>query len=81
MCHDRAGSDSFSLTHESFAAFLGVSRPTVSLIARTLQAAGLISYKRGRISIESREGLEEASCECYGIIRRRYEECLLQPGS
>lgn len=44
---------------------LGVSRPSVTIVAGTLQEAGLITYRRGRLAIVDREGLEAASCECY----------------
>ena len=44
-----------------------------------LQHAGLISYSRGRVTILDREGLENAACECYGIIRSELERLLPQP--
>lgn len=79
MCHDRAGCDSFPLTQEFLAEMLGASRAAVSVVARTLRRAGLIRYSRGVVTVEDRAGLEEASCECYGIIRRQYEK-RLSPG-
>jgi CRP-like cAMP-binding protein len=65
MARDRMGSDEFLLTQEFVAMMLGVTRPTVTIVARTLQKAGLITYHRGRLKILDRERLEEASCECY----------------
>jgi len=44
---------------------LGASRPTVTVVAGTLQKAGSIKYRHGRITIVDRENLEAASCECY----------------
>lgn len=73
MTSDRVGRDTFGLTHEFLAEMLGVRRPTVSLVARTLQQAGLISYNRGTVLIEDRPGLVAASCECYEIVRAEYE--------
>jgi CRP-like cAMP-binding protein len=70
--HDRVDTDGFDLTHELLATMLGVTRPSVSVAAKTLQAAGLITYRRGRITVVDREGLEEASCPCYGLIRSEY---------
>ena len=46
---------------------LGVTRPTVSDVAAMLQRAGLITYRRGFLTIVDRERLEAASCECYAI--------------
>jgi CRP-like cAMP-binding protein len=76
MAHDRVGRDSFPLTQEFMADLLGVHRPTVTIVARTLQAAGLIRYSRGVITIVDRRGLEQSACECYGIVRQAFEEIL-----
>jgi CRP-like cAMP-binding protein len=70
MAHDRAGTDSFRLTQEFLADLLGIHRPSVTIVARTLQSAGLISYSRGLITITDRQGLEEATCECYDMVRQ-----------
>jgi CRP-like cAMP-binding protein len=77
--HDRAGSDEFLLTQEFLSDMLGVRRPSVTVAARTLQAAGVIQYRRGRITVIDREGLEEASCECYHVIKEEYRR-LVTPG-
>ena len=47
---------------------LGATRPTVTVVASTLQKAGLIRYHRGHVTIVDRERLERASCECYGAV-------------
>jgi CRP-like cAMP-binding protein len=65
MARDRMGSDEFPLTQEFVAIMLGASRPTVTIVAGTLQKAGLITYHRGHVTIVDREGLEAAACECY----------------
>jgi CRP-like cAMP-binding protein len=70
MAHDRAGTDSFQLTQEFLAELLGIQRPSVTIVARTLQKAGLIRYSRGLIAITDRQGLEEAACECYEMVRK-----------
>jgi CRP-like cAMP-binding protein len=77
--HDRLDQDTLPLTHEFLAEMLGVQRSTVSLITRTLQTAGLISQRRGVITVTDRVGLEDTTCECYGKIRRNYERLL--PGT
>jgi CRP-like cAMP-binding protein len=65
MAQDRMGTDEFPLTQEFVAMMLGATRPTVTVVAGTLQRAGLIMYHRGRVTILDREKLESASCECY----------------
>jgi CRP-like cAMP-binding protein len=76
MAHDRAGTDSFQLTQEFLAELLGIQRPSVTIVARTLQTAGLIRYSRGLIAIIDRAGLERAACECYGIVRKVMDDTL-----
>ena len=78
-CHDRIDSDRVSLTQEFLADMLGVQRTTVTVVARTLQAAGLIRYSRGVVDILDRDGLEAIACECYATVRRNYERLLSQP--
>ncbi len=76
MCGDRVEKDAFTLTHEFLAEMLGVRRQTVTVIAGKLQTAGIISYHRGAIHILSRKKLEEASCECYGVILASYDRIM-----
>ena len=65
MARDRVGRDEFPLTQEFAAMMLGASRPTVTVVAGTLQKAGLITYRRGHVTIRNGAALEQASCECY----------------
>ena len=65
MARDRMGTDEFPLTQEFVAMMLGASRPTVTVVAGTLQKAGLIKYRHGRVTIVDPDNLEAASCECY----------------
>ena len=74
--HDRVDQNTLPLTHELLAEMLGVQRPSVSIVLRTLQTAGVISQRRGSIVVTDRAGLEEVACECYGRIRRSYERLL-----
>jgi CRP-like cAMP-binding protein len=76
MTQDRVGSDWFPLTQDFMAQMLGVRRATVSLTASALQHAGLIKYSRGKVTVLDREGLEGASCGCYGIVRKELERLL-----
>ena len=71
MSQDRLGGNLVPLTQEFLAHMLGTRRASVTVAAGILQKAGLISYKRGAVSIKNRRGLEGASCECYKIITRQ----------
>ena len=73
MAHDRSGADTYPKTHEFLSMMLGVRRAGISVAAGTLQKAGLIRYTAGKITITDRAGLENASCECYGVTRRANE--------
>jgi CRP-like cAMP-binding protein len=68
---DRLDSDMIALTQEFLAQMLGVRRTTVTELARGLQKKGLVRYKRGKIEILDRDGLEECACECYGALRKQ----------
>ena len=72
--HDRIHGDEFNLSHEFLAVMLGTHRPTVTLVAGSLQKAGLIRYRHGRVTIIDRPGLEQESCECYATIRRYFAQ-------
>ena len=73
MAHDRVRRDDFELSHEFLAMMLGATRPTVTVVAGTLQKSGFIRYKHGRITILDRQGLEGAACECYSTIKRQFD--------
>ncbi len=73
MTHDRVDETVFPMTHDFLAEMLGVRRPSVSVAAEALKASGLITYHRGKVTILDRPGLEAASCECYRLIRERFD--------
>lgn len=73
MSHDRVGADEFAITHEFLGQMLGSRRATVALSTGILQAAGLIRYHRGHVTILDREGLEGVACECYAVIRNELD--------
>jgi CRP-like cAMP-binding protein len=76
MAHDRAGRDEFPMTQEFLAMMLCVHRPGVTVAARLFQRTGLIRYGHGQMTIIDREGLEDAACECYGIVRCQFDQLL-----
>ncbi len=73
---DRLGSCELNITHEFLAQMLGVRRASVTDVLRPLQLDGLIAARRGQVTILDSEGLTATACECYGQIRRIYENML-----
>ncbi|MEO6121275.1 MAG: Crp/Fnr family transcriptional regulator [Acidimicrobiales bacterium] len=76
LTHDRVESDEFPLTQEFLSEMLGVRRASVTVVAGILQRAGFIRFRRGRMTVLDREGLEESACECYRIIRAEFDRLL-----
>ena len=74
MSADRIGSNSVPLTQEFLAQMLGTRRSSVTVAAGILQRAGLIAHTRGDVEIINRRKLEEAACECYGLMQQQIKE-------
>jgi hypothetical protein len=64
------------MTQEFLSAMLAVRRPSVTIAAGLLEKAGLITYRRGRITVLDRARLDATSCECYHAVKREYERLL-----
>lgn len=73
---DSSQKEVLPLTHDFIAKMLGTRRSGVTEIAGNLSKAGLIRYRRGKITILNREGLEATACECYGIIKDEFSRLL-----
>jgi CRP-like cAMP-binding protein len=73
---DRLRGNQLVMTQELIANMLGVRREGVTEGALKLQRAGLISYVRGHITVLDRDGLEERTCECYGVVKNEYDRLL-----
>ena len=71
MMRDRSDDDVLPITQDLQAEMLGVQRPTISNAARELERAGLIARGRRQVTILNRQGLTEASCECYQLVHER----------
>jgi CRP-like cAMP-binding protein len=71
--HELAGSE-LPLTQEFMARMMGVRRTSVSVIAKELQDAGLIAYRRGRVQIANAEKLKEVACECHDAVNTHYRK-------
>jgi Mn-dependent DtxR family transcriptional regulator len=64
------------MTQQLIADMLGVGRVGVTEAAGKLQAAGIIHYSRGRITVLDRPRLERAVCECYHVVKQEYDRLL-----
>ncbi|MDA3900239.1 MAG: Crp/Fnr family transcriptional regulator [Spirochaetes bacterium] len=73
---DRLRTNELCMTQELIANMLGVRREGVTEAAGKLQSAGLIDYKRGRITVLDRPGLEARVCECYEVVRAEFVRLL-----
>lgn len=73
---DRLASSELSMTQELIANMLGVRREGVTEAAGKLQLAGLIHYRRGKITVLDRPRLERRSCECYQVVKTEFDRLL-----
>jgi CRP-like cAMP-binding protein len=73
---DRLQGSELRMTQELIGNMLGVRREGVTEAALKLQAAGLIRYARGHITVLDRPGLEHRTCECYGVVKKEYDRLL-----
>ena len=73
---DRLDSSELTMTQELIANMLGVRREGVTEAARKLQGAGLITYRRGRITVLDRPRLEARACECYRVVKNEFDRLL-----
>ena len=73
---DRIPTGELVMTQELIANMLGVRREGITEAAGHLQESGLISYRRGHISVLKRAGLEGRVCECYGVVKKELARLL-----
>lgn len=73
---DRLPSNELTITQELIAIMLGVRREGITEAAGNLQRAGLISYRRGHITVLDRSGLESNACECYHVVKKESDRLL-----
>lgn len=74
---DRLPTNNLTMTQELIANMLGVRREGVTEAAGKLQKLGIITYKRGHISVIDRVGLERESCECYQVVKSETDRLAL----
>ena len=73
LTHDRVGDSVLPLTHDLLSRMVAVRRDRIGEIIATLEQVGLTKHQRGRLTILNRPGLESAACECYSILRSRFD--------
>ena len=78
---DRLPSNELTMTQELIAGMLGVRREGITETAGNLQRAGLISYRRGHITVLERSGLESHACECYNVVKKEFHRLLYDAGA
>jgi CRP-like cAMP-binding protein len=76
LLDEQSDQGNISFTQDRLANMLGLRRTSVTLAAQALQAQGLIRYKRGRIEILDHKRLKAVACECYGVVRRTFDQVL-----
>jgi CRP-like cAMP-binding protein len=74
--YDLVETPNLAITQEFLAQMIGARRNSVSIVAATLQNAGVIRYTRGRVEITDVEGLKRCACECYGSVKMHYDRLL-----
>ena len=77
---DRLPSNELTITQELIAIMLGVRREGITEAAGNLQRAGLISYRRGHITVLNRSGLKSSACECYDVVKKESNRLLCEKG-
>jgi CRP-like cAMP-binding protein len=81
MCHDRVDGDDLATTHEFLSLMLGVRRAGVTLALQALEGRGLISTKRGQITVLDRAKLEAVAGDSYGVAEAEYARLIGLPVS
>jgi CRP-like cAMP-binding protein len=79
MTHDRVQSEQFLLTQEFLGMMLGVRRSSVTAAASGLKRRKLIEYRRGKVTVLDRAGLEASACECYAVSKAEFDRLLGRP--
>ena len=73
---DRLPSNELTMTQELIASMIGVRREGITEAAGHLQQCGVISYRRGHITVLDRLGLESRVCECYSVVKNEFDRLL-----
>jgi CRP-like cAMP-binding protein len=74
---DRVDENTFHITHEFLAMLLGASRPSLSAVIEEMVRGGIVTVRRGEISLTDRAQLLTVACECYAVIKEHYDHLRL----
>ena len=66
MAHDRMTTDAVPLTHEFLAVMLGVRRAGVTVAIHGFERRGLVTTRRGQLTLVNRTGIEQIAGSFYG---------------
>jgi CRP-like cAMP-binding protein len=66
MAHDRLTTDAVPLTHEFLAVMLGVRRAGVTVAIHGFERRGLVTTRRGQLTLVNRTGIEQIAGSFYG---------------
>jgi CRP-like cAMP-binding protein len=66
MAHDRMTNDAVPLTHEFLAVMLGVRRAGVTVAIHGFERRGLVTTRRGQLTLVNRAGIEQIAGSFYG---------------
>jgi len=76
MAHDRTLADEVPLTHEILSVMLGVRRASVTVALDAFEKRGLISARRGTITLTDRKGMEGVAGSFYGVPEAEFERLI-----
>jgi CRP-like cAMP-binding protein len=79
MAHDRLDSDSVPLTHEFLAVMLGVRRAGVTVALHSFERRGMISTRRGQLTLINRAAIEQVAGSFYGIPEAQLKRLMAEP--
>lgn len=79
MAHDRLTTDAVPLTHEFLAVMLGVRRAGVTVAIHSFERRGLVSTRRGQLTVVNRAGIEQVAGSFYGVPEAELRRLMGEP--
>jgi CRP-like cAMP-binding protein len=73
---DRCSGTEITITQDLIADALGVRREGINESVMKLQLLGLVSCRRGYITVLNRPQVERLTCECYACVRKEFRRLL-----